>query len=335
MSAVLPSASEIVASPSTTVETSISKMSFEELIAQIKLLTSDELMKVMKQTNQQVEKHLKNASKTSKSTKTTKKATKSASVNPDRYKHLEKSRNWIKFVLNHATQNGWKSFEIKQNKTVDKVTGEKKEITTPMAESVCIDGVYYYSDSIDEKTGKGKVINYKHAMTLSKLYYSKKDNSGLHPELYEEFCASQENQVSDQSSESSDSEKPAKSDKDNAKALKQAKKEAEEAQKAADKLKAANTKKQAKKEAEEAKKKSTKATKKTKEDVKDWVAPEDGEFKQWSIKGALYSINNLNHTFRFNENGGSAEDWVGIFNPENNTIQEADLPEEYLEEDDD
>ena len=154
--------------------------SVNAILDQLKNLSSAELFKVQKALTAQLEKSVKSgAAKPVKAA-----ALKKAVANNG--KQLEKPRKWVEYVRKHALQNGWESFEISQKKK--KATGETIEETLHMPASECIDGVYYYKGLVD-KTGKPKTIIPREAMTLSKVYWSNKDQVGRHPELYEEFEA--------------------------------------------------------------------------------------------------------------------------------------------------
>ena len=174
----IPSASAVSAVSAVVVAEHVIPM--DALLDQLKNLSSAELFKVQKALTAQLEKSVKSgAAKPVKAA-----ALKKAVANNG--KQLEKPRKWVEYVRKHALQNGWESFEISQKKK--KATGETIEETLHMPASECIDGVYYYKGLVD-KTGKPKTIIPREAMTLSKVYWSNKDQVGRHPELYEEFEA--------------------------------------------------------------------------------------------------------------------------------------------------
>ena len=174
----IPSASAVSAVSAVVVAEHVIPM--DALLDQLKNLSSAELFKVQKALTAQLEKSFKSgAAKPVKAA-----ALKKAVANNG--KQLEKPRKWVEYVRKHALQNGWESFEISQKKK-DKATGETIEETIRMPASECIDGDYYYKGLVD-KTGKPKTIIPREAMTLSKVYWSNKDQVGRHPELYEEFA---------------------------------------------------------------------------------------------------------------------------------------------------
>ena len=174
----IPSASAVSAVSAVVVAEHVIPM--DALLDQLKNLSSAELFKVQKALTAQLEKSFKSgAAKPVKAA-----ALKKAGANNG--KQLEKPRKWVEYVRKHALQNGWESFEISQKKK-DKATGETIEETIRMPASECIDGDYYYKGLVD-KTGKPKTIIPREAMTLSKVYWSNKDQVGRHPELYEEFA---------------------------------------------------------------------------------------------------------------------------------------------------
>jgi hypothetical protein len=234
-----------------------------------------------------------------------------------------------------------------------------------MPESECVDGVYYYKGSVDPTTGKGKPMITKHAMSLSKIYWSNKDKSGTRKELYDAFEEQYVNDSGNESaaaseSESQDEKKPivvrktasqksreaeekkaAKlAEKDAAKAVKEAEKAAakaaKEAAKPAPKAKAAAAAPAAPEAAAApvapaapaaAPKKKTVAKKKT---VDNWVAPDEDGFHDWTWEGKLYFRNHLNHIFT-NVNG-EAKEWVGLWIPaELRFDTTAQMPDEYCD----
>lgn len=171
----------------------------DTLLEQMKLFPTMNLFKVMEHAGSLLlKKALKSNSKAG-----PKKASKKPVAKEGKYDQLKKPREWVTFVLRHAQQHGWEAFEIHQSKK-NKETGEKTMEVVQMPASVCVDGVYYYAGSIDEETGKGKMMITKHAMSLSKLYWSNKDKKGTHPELYEEFEDSYSKSI-ESSSESDES----------------------------------------------------------------------------------------------------------------------------------
>jgi hypothetical protein len=154
---------------------SAESVSMESLLASLKELEPADLFKLLKSAVSEAEKKSKQA------TKGTKKAGSAPKgVAPPQ---LAKPRAWVEYTLKHAIENGWEAFVIRQSKT-DKDTKEKVEEEIEMLGSVQNeDGAYVYEDSITEKAPKGRQINHKEAMSLSK---QRKD--GGH-ESYAEFEA--------------------------------------------------------------------------------------------------------------------------------------------------
>jgi hypothetical protein len=83
-------------------------------------------------------------------------------------------------VLQDAKANGWSAFSITQSKK-DKVTDLKTEtvVEIPASAPAEVEGEYVFPD--------GKKFNHKYAMSLSKLYWSVKTQSGGRKDLYEAF----------------------------------------------------------------------------------------------------------------------------------------------------
>ena len=352
----IPSASAVSAVSAVVVAEHVIPM--DALLDQLKNLSSAELFKVQKALTAQLEKSVKSgAAKPVKAA-----ALKKAGANNG--KQLEKPRKWVEYVRKHALQNGWESFEISQKKK--KATGETIEETLHMPASECIDGVYYYKGLVD-KTGKPKTIIPREAMTLSKVYWSNKDQVGRHPELYEEF-ATQYVSAADSESESihssigSSVESSVESEDDDvpvAAAATAAPKKGRapkktESQKVADKAAKEATKAAAKALKAAAPKKATKAaaaaaaadndekeepaaavpkTKKkpvAKKAAKEWTCEDDGEFHSWKHDGVDYLRNFAGHVFKASENGEvDPEDWMGVWNTETLSFDAIDIPAEY------
>jgi hypothetical protein len=319
----------------------------------------------MKQLTNVLEKASKDAAKPTKAKKASKKA-----ANPNKsYDQLKKPRAWVNFVLQDALQNGWPAFSITQSKK-DKDSGDKIEEITDMPEAECVDGVYYYKGSVDPTTGKGKHMITKHAMSLSKIYWSNKDKSGTRKELYDAF---EEQYVNDSGNESAAASESESQDEKKTivvrKTASQKSREAEEkkAAKLAEK-EAAKVAKEAEKAAAKAAKEAEKATKptkakapapaapeaaapeateaapsaaaspakkktvapKAKKTVDNWVAPDEEGFHDWTWEGKLYFRNHLNHIFT-NVNG-EAKEWVGLWIPaELRFDTTAQMPDEYCD----
>ena len=212
----------------------------EQLLEQLKKLETADLFKVMKVA-------LADAEKRSKSGKgkaaEEKKSSKKGKATPQ----LDKPRAWVNWVLQYALANGWESFTITQKK---KGSDEVEEIEMPASE-LNEDGAYIYADSVTEKEPKGKQITLKHAMSLSKQYWSPKAKTGAHEELYEQFEAEYVPPAHDDDAKSVATETSSKKVVRMTAAEKEAQKAAKEAAKEAEK-----EAKKAEKEAEKAAKKA-------------------------------------------------------------------------------
>jgi hypothetical protein len=161
----------------TAVATAPVPMDIKDLLEQVKLLNAGDLAKLVKVAASQIEKVAKAASKPVRGAK---KETKKSATSSNRGLQLEKPRAWVKFVLEDAQKNGWDAFSITQNKN-DKISGNKTQEIIEMPASELVDGKHCFAGS------EGKTMIPKHAMSLSKIYWSVKDQTGTKPELYEEF----------------------------------------------------------------------------------------------------------------------------------------------------
>lgn len=177
-----------------------SGLEVQVILEQIKSLNTIDLLKVASAATTLAAKNVK---KTPKSTSTSatsatsapatkrgKKATKKSDVSEasDSEKpaskrsgaQLVKPRAWVTYVLQDAKANGWSAFTITQSKK-DKVTGLKTEtaVEVPASAPEAVEGEYVFAD--------GKKFNHKYAMSLSKLYWSVKTQSGDRQDLYQAF----------------------------------------------------------------------------------------------------------------------------------------------------
>jgi membrane protein involved in colicin uptake len=131
------------------------------------------------------------------------------------------------------------------------------------------DGAYIYEGSVTEKEPKGKQITLKHAMSLSKQYWSPKAKNGAHEDLYTQFEAEyvppvrEEEDDKSVATESSSKKivRMTAAEKEAEKAAKEAAKEAEKAAKKAAKEAEKEAKKAAVAAAKEAEKEAKKAAK--------------------------------------------------------------------------
>lgn len=172
------------------------------ILEQIKSLNTMDLLKVASAATTLAAKNVKKAptsaptSAPSKKGKKTKAASKKSDVSeasdasdavqvkPKRSgSQLVKPRAWVTYVLQDAKTHGWSAFTISQSKK-DKVTGTKTEtvLEVPASAAENEDGEYVFPD--------GKKFNHKYAMSLSKLYWSVKTQSGSRKDLYDAFDAS-------------------------------------------------------------------------------------------------------------------------------------------------
>jgi len=354
--AAIPAASAVAAESD---NESVALMPYEDLAAQLKMLSQPDLFKAIKLVTAQLEKASKVAAKPTKAKKASKKA-----ANPNKsYDQLKKPRAWVNFVLQDALQNGWPAFSITQSKT-DKATGAKETEIIDMPESECVDGVYYYKGTVEPTTGKGKTMITKHAMSLSKIYKSDK------PDLYEQFSSKYDEEAGNESAAASASDADAEAEaeakpvivrktasqkareaeekkaaklaeKEAAKAAKEAEKAAAKAAKEAEKgaKPKAESKPKAPKEAEPAEKKpaekkpvakGSKPVAKASKPADNWVAPDEDGFHDWSYNGKLYFRNFRNHVFT-QTTDGQCGDWMGLWIPAELRFEMMQAPAEYLE----
>jgi hypothetical protein len=283
----------------------------EALLAQIKRLDdAGDIGKVMKAAASQFEKVAKAVAKVA-----TKKGTRKAlPADPNRGKQLEKPRAWVNYVLQHAQQNGWESFEFSENKT-DKLTQTKVKHTREMPASACVDGVYVFDSEV---AAERKPMTPKYAMTLSKLY--KVQNPDLYAEFEAQYVPAAPKAAAAPASDEVEVESAAA-------AAPVTPKKAAKAKKGADAIPAA-----AKKAAPAAPKKAKKAAAAAAA-ANEWVPLANGKFSLWTHNGTSYLRNNKDHVFTVEDD--QPADWVGIYRPASNDFEECDVPEEYCPAEDD
>jgi hypothetical protein len=239
----------------------------ESILAALKQLDTDDLMKVLKLAVAETEKRMKGTSARGKAAAKKTGSMPKGVVPPQ----LKKPRAWVDFTLKHALENGWEAFTVYQTKK-DKETGEKIEEEIEMPASILHDGAYVYEGSVTDKCPTGKQLIHKDAMSLSKQRWAPKEKKGTHPELYAEFEASYVEEVvesADDASETSSTKKTVVrktaaeklAEAEAKKAAKEAEKEAKKAAKEAEK-EAKKAAKEAEKEAKKAEKEAEKAAKK-------------------------------------------------------------------------
>ena len=167
----IPTASEIE---------SKSPVNVEELIATLKTLEAPDLFRIIKQATLEAEKRMKTPAKKAGSMPKGK-----------RPPQLVKPDAWVNFTLLHAQQNGWEPFIVHNKKTNEDIE---------MSGSVLHEDMHVFADSVSQK--KVQLFIKKHAMSLSKQRWANKTSEGTHPELYEEFLASYEDDSVSEHSES-------------------------------------------------------------------------------------------------------------------------------------
>ena len=89
---------------------------------------------------------------------------------------LEQNHEWVRYVLEDANANGWKSYDIRSMKT-NKLSGEKEVETVTMTGSVKKEELHVFADT-------GKEMMQGQAMSYSKILKDRND------ELYQKFMES-------------------------------------------------------------------------------------------------------------------------------------------------
>jgi len=164
----------------------------QDILESIKSLSTADLLKVATAATTLAAKNVKKASKSASVPR--KKGKKTASTKSDvsqsssdaspvtskRGAQLVKPRAWVTYVLEDARANGWPTFTITQSKK-DKMTGVRTEspLEVPASHAKDQDGKYTFED--------GKDFIHKYAMSLSKVYWSVKSQTGSRPDLYTAF----------------------------------------------------------------------------------------------------------------------------------------------------
>lgn len=163
------------------------------ILEQIKSLNTIDLLKVASAATTLAAKNVKKVPKSApafskkRGKKTTKKSDVSEASDGEKPKRngaqLVKPRAWVTYTLEDAKKHGWSAFTITQSKK-DKITGQKTEtaVEVPASAPEAVEGEYVFAD--------GKKFNHKYAMSLSKLYWSVKTQSGDRKDLYDAFDAS-------------------------------------------------------------------------------------------------------------------------------------------------
>jgi hypothetical protein len=162
----------------------------QDILESIKSLSTADLLKVATAATTLAAKNVKKASKSvsvprkkGKKTASTKSDVSQSSsdaspVTSKRGAQLVKPRAWVTYVLEDARANGWPAFPAKVT-TKDKLTGLKTESVQEMPASEERDGAHVFPD--------GKAFQHKHAMSLSKVYWTVKSQTGDRKDLYDAF----------------------------------------------------------------------------------------------------------------------------------------------------
>jgi len=286
----------------------VAPLTVDELLEKCKGRSSAELLKILKAATAHAEKASK--APTKKGVKKANAALKKASdvpLSPEeaekaakRGAQLDKPRAWVTFVGVHARANGWLPFPAKVT-AKDKLTGEKTENILEMPASVQKDGAHVFPD--------GKTFNHKHAMSLSKSYWVAKTKLGTNERLYQEFeeqyvapvrGAEKEAEESEEAEETEEKESESEAPQEPVPAAaKAAKPKAEKAEKPKKAIKSEQT----------------------------WVAPKNGKFAPWTFNGRKVRRNKDNYVVGTDSDG--EDEWLGLYNPETNEIEECDVPEDF------
>ena len=95
---------------------------------------------------------------------------------------------WQQFVLDHALENGWPTFEYKANRKLD---GVMTPVTIEMPASELVEGAYIVPGSVSKKSPNGVQLSISQAMCLAKKYWSSKENAGEREDLWQAFQKTQ------------------------------------------------------------------------------------------------------------------------------------------------
>lgn len=281
----------------------------------------EELLAIISMASAEAKKAVKSIAKQAPTEKKAKKGSMPTGSTPPQ---LYKNNMWVNYVLKHANENGWPMFIV-----------QGKKETTEIEASVHKDGAYVFEKD-------NKPFNRKQAMSLSKLYWAPKENTGIRQDLYQEFEAQYvppqpADLVSEpkepaapkspkapkvvKTEEEKEAEKVAK--KAQKKADNAAKKAEEAAKKAAEAAEAAATPVAASQPAaEKPKKAAKKAAEKPVEEKDDFVCEDDGALYPWDWKGKKFLRNFANQVWERIENDDSYEmgQWAGVYDPKTKKI---------------
>ena len=95
---------------------------------------------------------------------------------------------WQQYVLDHALENGWPTFEYKANRKLD---GVMTPVTIEMPASELVDGAYIVPNSVSKKAPNGVQLSISQAMCLAKKYWSSKENAGEREDIWLAFQETQ------------------------------------------------------------------------------------------------------------------------------------------------
>jgi len=316
-------------------------VTLDVVLASLKTFAVADLFKVSKASLAEAEKRVKSG-------KTEPKVAKEKKATP---KQLRKPTQWVVFTLKHATAHGWEEFTVENKKS--------HEIIEMPASVQNEAGEHVYPS--------GKKMILTHAMSLSKQRWAPKAKEGTHKDLYEEFEAEFDAQPIEEAEATPEKPKMVRktaeekaAEKAAADKLKAEQKAAAAAEKAAEKAAkkaavpakavkapakavAAPAKVVAKAEAAPVKTegpigdlvkaaaggvKPKKATPKPVE----WTCPADGNVYPWPYKGKNFLRNSENQVWEADADGGCG-DWVGMFIPAQDRIDES-VADPFAEEED-
>jgi hypothetical protein len=306
----------------------------QNITESFKGLSVEELLAIIAAATAEAKKSAKAVSKAPKEAKE-KKGSMPKGVSPPQ---LHKPRAWVDFVLAHANANGWPAITVKDAEA--------------LPASVERDGKHVFEAT-------GKPLNNKHAMSLSKQYWARKEAVGSNKALYDEFEAqyvapepaapsepeAKSEANSEAPKEANVAEAPKKEkkaaaapkkteeEKEAEKARKAAEKEAEKARKEAEKLaaKEAAAAKKAAEKAEKPKKVVKKAASPKAEEVPPFEHEDDGFAHPWDFKGKKY-LRDFKCNMWFRTEDGESAGWAGKFDPVTNTIDASAEEPEYEDE---
>jgi hypothetical protein len=311
-------------------------VALDVVLASLKSFAVADLFKVSKASLAEAEKRVKSG-------KTEPKVAKEKKATP---KQLRKPTQWVVFTLKHATAHGWEEFTVENKKS--------HEIIEMPASVQNEAGEHVYPS--------GKKMILTHAMSLSKQRWAPKAKEGTHKDLYEEFEAEFDAQPVEEAEATPEKPKMVRktaeekaAEKTAADKLKAEQKAAAAAEKAAEKAAkkaavpakavkapakavaapakavAAPAKAVAKAEAAPAAAVGVKPKKATPKPV-EWTCPADGNVYPWPYKGKNFLRNSENQVWEADANGGCG-DWVGVFIPAQDRIDES-VADPFADEED-